>query len=182
MRACVLLAHGFEEIEAVTIIDVLRRGEVDTEVLGVDETDVEGAHHVTVKADRLLEAAIEESFDLVVLPGGIPGATNLRDSELVQQFLKHQSEAGSRIAAVCAAPIALSAAGLLEGKTATSYPAFEDQVVCGRYVQDRVVVDGKVITSRGPGTVLDFALELVAQLRDRQAAAALAERMLHAFS
>lgn len=182
MRACVLLAPGFEEIEAVTIIDVLRRGEIDTEVLGVDATEVTGSHLIELKVDRLLSDAMEESWDLVVLPGGIPGATNLRDSDRVQRFLGRLSEAGAKIAAICAAPIALSKGGLLKDKTATSYPAFEDQVKCGRYVRDRVVVDGDVITSRGPGTALDFALELVAQLRDRDAAAALAERMLTTFS
>src|SRR5687767_1843058 len=167
MRACVLLAPGFEEIEAVTIIDVLRRGEIDTVVLGVEDLRVEGSHQISISADRTLVDALEEKWDLVVLPGGMPGAANLRDSEVVQRFLKQQDEAGAKLGAICAAPIALAKANLLNGKKATSYPSFEKQVTGATYRREPVVVDGRIITSRGPGTALDFALKLVEELRDQ---------------
>jgi|SRR5688500_15723715 len=179
MRACVLLAPGFEEIEAVTIIDVLRRGEIETEVLGVEDLRVIGSHQITVEADRKLSEALDEQWDLVVLPGGMPGASNLRDSDLVQQFLKAQEQSGAKLGAICAAPIALAQADLLKGKKATSYPSFEKQCTGANYRREPVVVDGKLITSRGPGTALDFALKLVEELRDQNAADELAERMLH---
>jgi protein deglycase len=179
MRACVLLAPGFEEIEAVTIIDVLRRAEIETVVLGVEQIRVEGSHQIAIHADRTLSDASDEIWDLVVLPGGMPGAGHLRDSELVQRFLKKQDQDGAKIGAICAAPIALAAADLLKGKNATSYPSFEKQVAGTKYRNDRVVVDGRIITSRGPGTALDFALALVEQMRDQRAADELAERMLH---
>jgi 4-methyl-5(b-hydroxyethyl)-thiazole monophosphate biosynthesis len=179
MRACVLLAPGFEEIEAVTIIDVLRRGEIDTEVLALEGLEVVGSHQITVAADRTLADAAEEQWDLVVLPGGMPGAANLRDSELVQSFLAAQDRAGAKIGAICAGPIALEQAGLLKGKKATSYPSFEKQLAGASYRREPVVVDGRIVTSRGPGTALDFALKLVEELRDQKAADELAERMLH---
>ena len=179
MRACVLLAPGFEEIEAVTIIDVLRRGEIVTEILGVEDLKVVGSHQIALEADRKLIEAVEEEWDLVVLPGGMPGATNLRDSDLVQRFLQSQERAGARIGAICAGPIALAQAGLLEGKNATSFPGFEKQLAGASYQREPVVVDGRIVTSRGPGTALDFALKLVESLRDQKAADELAERMLH---
>jgi 4-methyl-5(b-hydroxyethyl)-thiazole monophosphate biosynthesis len=179
MRACVLLAPGFEEIEAVTIIDVLRRGEIETFVLGVEDIGVQGSHDITVQADRKLADALEERWDLVVLPGGMPGASNLASSELVQSFLKAQETKGAKIGAICAGPIALAKADLLRGKKATSYPSFEKQITGAIYRREPVVVDGRIITSRGVGTALDFALKLVEELRDQTAADELAERMLH---
>ena len=177
-RVCVLLAPGFEEIEAVTIIDVLRRGEIDTTALGIEGRRVEGSHGIVVQADATLRDRAGEKWDMVVLPGGMPGAKNLRDSPEVQALLKRQHEEGGRLAAICAAPIALSAAGVLEGRRATSYPAFREEVRCAEYREEPVVVDGGVITSRGPATAIAFALELVRQLRDGDVAKQLADRML----
>lgn len=178
MAVCVLLAPGFEEIEAVTVIDVLRRADVETVVVGVEGTSVTGSHDITVAADALLSDVAEQDWDLVVLPGGMPGSANLRDSAAVQALLKRQHARGGRLAAICAAPIALSAAGVLEERKATSYPSFEGQVTCSSYVQDAVVVDGPVVTSRAPGTALSFALRLVEELTSSDEANTLAEGML----
>jgi protein deglycase len=175
---CVLLAPGFEEIEAVTIIDVLRRADIDTTALGIEGRRVEGSHGIVLHADAVLGERAGETWDMVVLPGGMPGSKNLRDTPEVQALLKRQHEEGGRLAAICAAPIALSAAGVLEGRRATSYPAFRDEIRCAQYLEQPVVVDGTVITSRGPGTAIDFALELVKVLKNAATAQQLAERML----
>ncbi len=177
-EVAVLLAPGFEEIEAITVIDVLRRADVTTMVIGVEGLKVQGAHGITVEADELLEDVQERSWDLVVLPGGMPGSTNLRDDERVQKLLKRQDSQGGRLAAICAAPIALSAAGVLENRRATSYPGFGDQLKCLEYIDNPVVQDGSVTTSRGPGTALRFAFCLVAQLKDEATAEQLAQGML----
>lgn len=177
-KVCVLLAPGFEEIEAITVIDVLRRAEIPTTVVGVEARSVTGSHAITVDADAVLGEVAEEVWDLVVLPGGMPGSANLRDSDAVQRLVTAQHERGARVAAICAAPIALSRAGVLEGKRATSYPAFADQLKCGQYSEEPVVIDGNVVTSRAPGTALRFALTLVEQLKGADTAQRLADGML----
>src|SRR5688500_14925008 len=133
MRACVLLAPGVEEIEAVTIIDVLRRGEIETEVHGVEDLRVIGSQEMTLEAYRELSAALDGQWDLVMLAGGMPGASNLRDSALVQQFRKDQEQSGAKLGVIFAAPIALAQADLLKEKKATSYPSFEKQCTSANY-------------------------------------------------
>lgn len=176
--AAVLLADGFEEIEAITVIDVLRRAEVKVTTLALADRQVQGAHAIAVQADALLADAGGTTFDLVVLPGGMPGSATLRDDPAVQALVTDQHAAGRKVAAVCAAPIALASAGLLEGRQATSFPSFADQLPGARYSEERVCVDGPITTSRGAGTAMEFALELVAQLVDRETADELAEAML----
>ncbi len=177
-RACVLLAEGFEEIEAITVIDVLRRAEVETVTASLGDRDVLGGHGIVVRADRTLDDIAGETFDALVLPGGLGGATRLRDDPRVQRLVADQDQARRLLAAICAAPIALSRAGALRGRTATSYPGFEDQIECASYATDLVVVDGHVVTSRGPGTALAFAFELLRRLGNEAQAAGLRERML----
>jgi len=177
-RACVLLAQGFEEIEAVTIVDVLRRGGVDTRVLGVGACRVPGAHGLTIETDAELTATDETAWDLVALPGGLPGASNLRDDAAVQALLRRQQRRGGKLAAICAGPIALAAAGALRGRTATCYPGFGEQLGGATLSDEPVVVDGPIITSRGPGTALAFALRLVAELQGEAVRSSLAERMV----
>jgi 4-methyl-5(b-hydroxyethyl)-thiazole monophosphate biosynthesis len=169
-RVCVLMAQGFEEIEAVTVIDVLRRGEIDVTTLSVGGTgpgslEVMGSHGIPLRADRTLAQGVSEAWDMVILPGGIPGSTNLRDSPEVQAMLRSMAERGRKIGAICAAPIALEAAGLLRGKKATSHPGVEKQFRDVTYSTDAVVRDGNILTSRGVGTALDFALDIVRDLR-----------------
>lgn len=177
-RACVLLADGFEETEAVAVIDVLRRAEVRVEVLGVEAKKCTGSHGIVVEADALLADRKSEKFDLVVLPGGMPGAATLRDHWGVQKLVQSQHASGGLVAAICAAPIALAKAGVLAGRKATCFPGFEAQLE-GALPETRAVVrDGNVITSRGVGTALAFSLALVEALHDAAAAKALGERML----
>ncbi len=175
--ACVLLAEGFEEIEAVTVADVLRRAEVDTRLVGVAGRRVCGAHGIVLEADTVLADA-PGPFDAVVLPGGMPGAAHLRDDPAVRQLVRAQVERGALAAAICAAPMALAAAGVLDGRRATCYPGFEDRLAGATVADAPVVEDGPVVTSRGPGTALAFALALVARLRGSEVRDALARGML----
>lgn len=177
-KVCVLLAEGFEEIEAVSIIDVLRRAGVETTVVGVSGAWVTGSHGITLRADTSIQTARDVAWDLVVLPGGLPGATRLRDDPWVQALLRWQCDHGRGLAAICAGPIALASAGVLEGHRVTSYPGFRQQLGEVEYVEEPVVRDGAISTSRGPGTALAFALHLVERLIDRETAAELAARML----
>lgn len=177
-RACVLLANGFEEIEAVTLIDVLRRAEVEVVILGVDGLEVEGSHAIKLVADKTLTDGGAEAWDLVILPGGLPGAYTLRDNAEVQALIKRQQTAGRGLAAICAAPIALGKAGVLAGKRATCYPGFEAELTGAELNAERVVRDGKVFTSRGPGTAMEFGLALVAELMGSEVAQEWRQKML----
>ncbi len=177
-RVAILFASGFEEIEAITIVDVLRRAEIDVTTVGVGSTNVTGSHAIAITTDVELADARRRDWDMVVLPGGLPGATNLRDNPEVQSLLREQNEKGHRIGAICAAPIALGKAGILAGKRATSYPGFEKELTGARYCEDRVVRDGNVITSRGPGTAMEFALAIVADLRGGEVSDSLRKGML----
>ncbi|MDX2055972.1 MAG: DJ-1/PfpI family protein [Polyangiaceae bacterium] len=175
-RAFVLLIEGFEEIEAVTVADVLDRAKIPVELVGVETHEVVGAHKITLRARMLLSELTLRATDLVVLPGGMPGATSLRDHVGVQQLLRNAADVGATLAAICAAPIALEAAGLLNGKHATSFPGF--RLPSAHYSEERVVEDGNVVTSRAPGTALEFALALVARCCGPERAATLAADML----
>jgi protein deglycase len=174
----VVLADGFEEIEAVTVIDVLRRADVLVSVVGVDDTTIRGAHDIWVQADLSLEDAKHRTFSWLVLPGGMPGATRLRDHPTVQSLIQAQHAQGRGLAAICAAPIALAKAGVITGRRVTCYPGFEDQLGQVNFSEDRVVVEDRLITSRGPGTAIDFSLALVSAIRGSETARRLETGML----
>jgi 4-methyl-5(b-hydroxyethyl)-thiazole monophosphate biosynthesis len=163
-RVVVPLAEGFEELEAVTIIDILRRAGVDVVVASVAGSPVTGSHGIRLAADTPLAALAEQDFDMIALPGGMPGADHLKKDPLVAALVRRLHDAGRPVAAICAAPMVLAAAGVLDGRRATSYPGFLKDADKATVVGDAVVVDGGVITSRGPGTALDFALALVEAL------------------
>lgn len=175
---CILFADGFEEIEAITIVDVLRRAEIAVTTVAVERSPVKGSHQITIQTDADLDGALKQKWDMVILPGGMPGSTRLRDHTKVKSLLQTQAAQGGRIGAICAAPIALGAAGLLKGKKATSYPGFEKELTGATVLQDRVVRDGNLITSRGPGTAMEFALEIVADLKGKETAENLRKGML----
>jgi 4-methyl-5(b-hydroxyethyl)-thiazole monophosphate biosynthesis len=161
----VCFAPGFEEIEAITIVDVLRRGGVAVTMASIDGTEsVVGSHEVSIRMDASLAGLSPADYAMCVLPGGMPGAAHLRDSVLVRSFLCDVWNQGGHACAICAAPIALQAAGLLKGRRATSYPSFADQLPDAEYSEERVVIDQRVVTSRGPGTALAFAYTLLEQL------------------
>ncbi|MBI5092952.1 MAG: DJ-1/PfpI family protein [Candidatus Hydrogenedentes bacterium] len=160
------LAQGCEELEAVTIVDILRRAGVDVVTAGLDKTPVKASRGVTIIPDMTLDEALKQNYDMVALPGGLPGADNLNNDTRIHDLLKKMAAGGKFTAAICAAPVVLAKAGLLKGKKATSYPGFLDKMALPgvTFANQAVVKDGKVITSRGPGTAMDFALELVESL------------------
>lgn len=172
------LARGFEEIEAVTIVDVLRRAGEQVVMAGLAAGPCTGSHGITVTPDCSIDAIDAGDVAMVVLPGGMPGASTLRDDPRVIRLLVDVAANGAFVAAICAAPIALARAGLDRGRTMTSYPGFAKDLTGARYVEDRVVVDGRIVTSRGPGTALEFALALVTLLKNAPASAELSASML----
>lgn len=164
------LAHGCEELEAVTIIDLLRRAGIEVVSAGLEEGPVQASRGVVLVPDTTLDEALRREFDMVVLPGGGPGSDRLNEDSRVLSLLKRMADAGKYTAAICAAPKVLATAGLLEGRHATSYPGILDRMAPPgvTVVEDGVVCDGKVITSRGPGTAMDFALALIEVLEGRE--------------
>jgi 4-methyl-5(b-hydroxyethyl)-thiazole monophosphate biosynthesis len=175
MNVLVPLAEGFEELEAVTIVDVLRRAGLTVTVAALGSSPVKGSHAIQVTSDTTLDAVAKSEFDAVVLPGG-PGAKRLRDDPRVIALVKRTAERGRLVAAVCAAPIVLEAAGVLVGKRATAYPG--SVLPSAEQVEERVVVDGEVVTSRGPGTALEFSLALVEKLVGAAKASELSTAMI----
>jgi len=169
-RVLVPLAQGCEELEAVTIIDLLRRAGIIVVTAGLDERPVQASRGVVLMADMTLDAALKSDYDMIVLPGGGPGAAALGDDARIKDCLQQMAAAGKYTAAICAAPGVLAAAGLLDGRRATSFPgALDLETIPGiRYEQAAVVTDGRLITSRGPGTAIDFALTLIEVLVGRQ--------------
>jgi 4-methyl-5(b-hydroxyethyl)-thiazole monophosphate biosynthesis len=164
------LAQGCEELEAVTVVDLLRRAGIVVVTAGLDEQPVRASRGVVLLPDMTLDRALQQEYDMIVLPGGLPGADNLRDDKRIIERLQSMSAAGKYTAAICAAPRVLAHAGLLRGKCATSYPgALDTDTIPGLdYRETPVVMDGTVITSRGPGTAMDFALALIELLAGKQ--------------
>lgn len=160
-KVLIPLADGCEELEAVTIIDILRRGGIDVVTAGLKPGIVKASRGVQLVPDTTLDAALRDSYDMLVLPGGMPGATHLKDDVRIVGLLKEMAAAGKYTAAICAAPMVLAEAGLLQGKRATSYPGFLEGLPGVTPSVETVVRDGRVLTSRGPGTAMDFALALV---------------------
>ena len=159
------LAQGCEELEAVTVIDLLRRAGIEVVSAGLDDQPVKASRGVMLIPDMTLNQALEQEFDMVVLPGGAAGANNLDSDPRIHGMLQKMAASGKFTAAICAAPKVLGHAGLLQGKHATAYPGVLDAAATNVQIQGAAVVqDGKVITSRGPGTAMDFALALIENL------------------
>lgn len=178
-RALVPLALGFEEIEAVTIVDVLRRAGVEVVVAALAKSPVRGAHGIAIEADTSLDEAQQGSFDLLVLPGGQPGTRHLGQDPRVLALVRDFAAAKKTVAAICAAPWVLAQAGVLEGASVTSHPSVRGQLGPARVdATARVVSSGSILTSQGPGTALEFALALAAECAGQKLADELARAMI----
>ena len=169
-RVLVPLAQGCEELEAVTIIDLLRRAGIEVITAGLDDQPVKASRGVVLIPDTTLDEALKQEFDMVALPGGLPGADHLDQDQRIQKLLKQMAENKKFTVAICAAPKVLATAGLLDGKHATSFPGTLEKLQLDNTTLETnaVVQDGKVITSRGPGTAMDFSLALIENLAGRE--------------
>ena len=160
-KIIVPISNGFEEIEAFTIVDVCRRANIKVTIAAVENIQTIGAHDIKVQADCMIEEITSDDFDMIVLPGGLPNAFTLAENKKVQELLKEFKNENKNIGAICAAPYALYIAEVLNTNY-TCYPSFENKIKDeGYHCDDAVVIDGKVITSRGPATAMAFALEIV---------------------
>lgn len=178
-KAVIILAPGFEEVEAVTPIDFLRRANIEVCVVGLNALDVTGSRQLTIKADTTIDD-IAGNFDALIIPGGLPGADNLAADARVQNLIKEHHRKKGLLAAICAAPArVLAPLGALDNRQATCYPGFETEMAAPiQYSDQTVVIDGNLITGQGPGTAADFSLAIIACLIDQKAADQVAKSAL----
>ncbi len=162
-----LLVDGFEEIEAIEPIDIIRRAGLNVLTVGVNSEMVKGAHDITIKTDILIEDVNKEDMELLMLPGGA-GHTKLDEDKRVHELIDYANNEGIYIAAICASPSIIGKKGLLKGKKATCFPGFEEYLVGAEVVLDSVVKDGKIITARGAGAAADFGFEIVGLLKNKE--------------
>ncbi|MFA5577158.1 MAG: DJ-1 family glyoxalase III [Tissierellaceae bacterium] len=181
MKVILFLADGFEEVEALTTVDYLRRQGIGVEMVSItEENKVKGAHDITVLADMTLGELKElDQYEGVIIPGGMPGATNLRDNSRVIEVVKELHGKGKLAAAICAGPIVLERAGISRGRRLTSYPGFSGDLRDSIYDEKDLVVDGNIITARGPALAVDFALEIIGYLLDHKAVEELKRDILY---
>lgn len=177
-RIITILAEGFEETEAVTFIDLLRRAQIEVIIVGLESLEVRGSHNIVIKADTLLES-ISGAFDGIVLPGGQPGTKNLINSNKVIELIQYTYKKGLLCAAICAAPSIFGKAGILENRHATCYPGVENDLTGAILSNAPVVRDGTIITSRGVATAIPFSLELINFLEGPEMASKIGSAILH---
>jgi 4-methyl-5(b-hydroxyethyl)-thiazole monophosphate biosynthesis len=170
VKAVLLLATGFEEIEAMSIVDTLRRADIEVVIAGLQEGAIEGSRGVNVIPDRSIDEVALEEFAAVILPGGSPGYINLGRDRRVRDLVTRAFEEGRIVAAICGAPTVLADLGILKGKKATVYPGKEADLTGAEPVNERLVVDGTVVTSQGPGTAIEFGIKLIELLVGKQRA------------
>ena len=179
-KVYVFLAEGFEEIEGLTVVDLLRRAKIETEMVSIMETkQVKGSHGIEVSADSLFADNDYADAELLVLPGGMPGTLNLGNHEGLCELLKKHYGEDKMIAAICAAPSVFGQLGFLNGRIATCYPGFESKLEGAIILSTKVAVDGNVITSKGLGTAIDFSLKLIEQLTDLNTAMEISEGIMY---
>lgn len=179
-KVYVFMANGFEEVEGITIVDLLRRTEIETVMVSITgDLYVTGSHDVITKADALFEEVDFSDADMLVLPGGMPGTNYLMEHDGLDCLLKEFFSKGKQLAAICAAPMVLGSKGLLKGKKATCYPGCEGALLGAQPVNSSVVEDGNIITSKGPATSIDFSLALIKSLAGEAKAEEVAKELLY---
>ena len=177
-HAIVILAQGFEEVEGITPIDLLRRAGIQVTAAGLKSLEVTGSHAITVKADTTVDQ-ITDPADGIILPGGMPGTINLAESEKVSLLIRQAHANGRLCAAICAAPLVFEKAGIINGKRFTCFPEIEKQIPSGIFCQETVVRDGNIITSRGLGTAIPFSLALIEYFIDKDEAERIAQKIMY---
>lgn len=179
-KVYIFLADGFEEVEGLTVVDLLRRAGIEIETVSIKETrDVVTSHGISLLTDRIFRETDFSDADMLVLPGGMPGTRNLAAYKPLTDLLESFYSKGGRVAAICAAPSVFGSLGFLKGRKATSYPSFMDQLYGAHTCEEAVVVDGNVTTSRGMGTAIQFGLSLIQQLLGREKAGEIAESIVY---
>lgn len=176
MKHYIFLANGFEEIEGLMVVDLLRRAEIPITTVSIgDSLEVLGTHNISVQADKLYSEVDYSNAHMLILPGGMPGTKHLGEHEGLKELLVNHNKENKMLAAICAAPSVFGMNGILEGKKATCYPGFEEQLKGAVYTDDKVVQDQNIITSKGLGTALDFALAIIAHNKGKDAVAKIKE-------
>lgn len=180
LKVSIFLADGFEEVEGLTVVDLLRRADIDITMVSImGNNKITGAHDIIIEADELFESMDFTDTDALVLPGGMPGTEHLGNHEQLLELLKTFNAKNKLIAAICAAPSVLGVNGILQDKKATSYPGFEDKLEGARFIESPVVKDGNIITSRGVGTAIDFSLTIIETLKDKVTADKIAKSIIY---
>jgi 4-methyl-5(b-hydroxyethyl)-thiazole monophosphate biosynthesis len=175
----VILSPGFEEIEAVTIIDLLRRADIDITTAGLQPDVITGSHQIIVKPDKFYRDCRPDDYDILIFPGGQPGTNNMKKDELILSWIKDRFRSGKLMAAICAAPTLFHEAGVSKNLKLTSYPSEKELFKSSRYVTNAVVKDKNVITSRGVGTAIDFSLAIIKELKDKKTAREISRKILY---
>mgnify|MGYP000760777725 FL=1 len=178
-KAYVFLADGFEEIEGLTVVDIMRRAKIDVETISITgQKQINGAHKIIVEADRLFEETDFSDGDMLVLPGGMPGTLNLAGNETLAALIRSYDDQGKKLAAICAAPSILGVMGILKDKNAVCFPGFEEKLAGANVLDVPAVTDKNVTTGRGMGAATDFALELIRVLQGEDKAKEMAEKIV----
>lgn len=178
-KVAIHFATGFEEIEGLAVVDVLRRAGVDVNMVSMtDRRMVSGAHDITILADTVFEEVDYEDVNMIILPGGMPGATHLDAHEGLKSMIKKFDEEGKQISAICAAPLVLGNLGLLEGKNVVCYPGFEKYLKGASIQNEKVVEDGRIVTAKGPGAAIEFGLKLVEKLMGKEKSEEIRKEMI----
>ncbi len=172
MKVLTIIAEGFEEIEAVAVVDLLRRADIEITTAGIDKLLVTGSHGISIQTDSIFEYDSSLSYGAVVIPGGLKAVNILASSDAVLKTIRKFHSENKLICAVCAAPLVLDAAGILEGKMFTCHPSVLEKIKSGNFRKSRVVAHGNIITSQGPGTIFDFALSVIENIKDAKTAGA----------
>ena len=178
-KLIIMLAEGFEEIEALTVVDVLRRADFICDMVALKDLEVKGAHNIVVKSDKVITEGNFHEYDGVILPGGMPGTTNLRTDIRLIELVKEFYSSGKLVAAICAAPTVLAKVGIINGKAVTSYPGVKDELEHSIYKEDLVVRDENILTSRGAGTALEFSYEILNYFGEQEKSEELKEGMIY---
>ena len=179
-EVCVFLAEGFEEIEGLTVVDLLRRAGIETRTVSImGQEEIKGAHGIIVKADSLFENTDFSEVKMLVLPGGMPGTIRLKEHKGLEKLILKHNEEKKYLAAICAAPTVFGGMGILKGKKAICYPGMEEGLTGAEVTCQPAVTDGHITTSRGLGTAIDFALALISELRDKESADTISKQVVY---